>query len=1440
MKNVFYRASHAARVFSILVFASVFILGEYLVVAPEPALAASKITICHRTRSVTNPYRKITVSTNAVTNAKHGGHDEWSNVLFVSKPVPNVFNPDVTYSGSNKRWGDIIPDGTAGGSNGIKLNFSDAGIAIYNGTSFGGRSYAGICSAMTANRFYEISKLAGLTDAEIAADLEDQSANEDAAIRPVGGFTSGNVASSVGGVSVTTKSPSAIGSTTATIEGTISTGGTSTTPNFQYGTSSTLATFTQTNNGAASSSATINASASLTGLTTGTTYYYRVIGEIGSADLQGTYYGNILSFTTGKTLRTVTANATSNSISVGQTTSLSTTLSAGTAGPTTYEVVNGLLYCSISGSTLTADASNTGTCSIRAIDDGDSTYSAASSPTIDITVASATSRTLTIDAGSYTSSYSFTVGTKPTITSTASAGDGSGTKSYSSSTTSVCTINSSTGLVAFVDAGTCTIAAAITSAGGYSSANATAISFTITAASRTLSLAGDSGPYAINATPPTMVGTPSAGSGSVTYTSSATSICTVNSSTGVVAFVDAGTCTISSSIAANSGYAAASSSSRSFTITAISRTLTIDAGSYNATYAGNATPPTITSTASAGSGTKQYSSSTTSVCTINASTGVVTFVDAGTCTIAATISSSGNYGAATATSISFTITSSPPTTSTTTSSTTTSTSTTSTSTTSTTVAGATTTTTTTTVRATPNATTTTVSQLIVNNSRRISICHATSSATNPYVLITVDRNSLNGHGDHDGDIIPAPAGGCPTSRATQIAATTTTVTVGRITICHANANGTYSQITVASSSLNGHGDHLDDIIPAPSDGCPYSVRQYALQLVRTSSTTTVPGAVPGASATTVPNVVDRSKITICHATAAGFYVEITVDRSGLNGHGDHDGDIIPAPASGCPTAVSRQAAPTTTVPAGKIAICHATAAGIYVSIVVDREGLNGHGDHAEDLIPAPAGGCPTRMSAQSAPNTIPKPPSGKIGICHASAGGSLQYLLVDKETLDGHGDHGQDIIPAPVTGCSNPSSTVSPPTTVACINARELENFDESRNSITDGVKVSAAQSSTDDDSGTIKISNTTSGPALSLVSAESVDSGIKVTVKSSGVDYNKAITWVNEGYGSYCWKLEPFGDRDYIYTLPNPPTPPDSRYSGLPYSTVILKAGSLTTTDPNYQVNTVFYSPEPGSGVFADVNKNGVSDPGGQGGGTLGDKSISHIVVCVGNVTSQAVSSTTTLPLTSTSSPLLTTTTTINWSADFCPVPTTTTTVIDGSVSSTTTSSTSTTTTTTTTVPGASTTTTPGSTTTSTTTAPGASSSSSTTTTVAGGSTTSTTPGSSTSVTTTSVPGTVIATTTTQPGGAGDPNPPIEFIVESQSIPEDGVTDLVLTLSDGVKSEVVFLQLDVRNFSVVANSLPATGQERWSNQQLIGWLMVLCGALLGAIEMGRRARLQR
>jgi len=54
-----------------------------------------------------------------------------------------------------------------------------------------------------------------------------------------------------------------------------------------------------------------------------------------------------------------------------------------------------------------------------------------------------------------------------------------------------------------------------------------------------------------------------------------------------------------------------------------------------------------------------------------------------------------------------------------------------------------------------------VAPLLDANGKKITICHATGSTKNPFVEITIDANGLNGHAKHSGDIIPAPAGGCP-------------------------------------------------------------------------------------------------------------------------------------------------------------------------------------------------------------------------------------------------------------------------------------------------------------------------------------------------------------------------------------------------------------------------------------------------------------------------------------------------------------------------------------------------------------------------------------------------------------------------------------------------------------------------------------------------------
>jgi hypothetical protein len=44
---------------------------------------------------------------------------------------------------------------------------------------------------------------------------------------------------------------------------------------------------------------------------------------------------------------------------------------------------------------------------------------------------------------------------------------------------------------------------------------------------------------------------------------------------------------------------------------------------------------------------------------------------------------------------------------------------------------------------------------------KVTICHATGSASNPYVEITISKSAVQAHENHAGDIIPAPSTGCP-------------------------------------------------------------------------------------------------------------------------------------------------------------------------------------------------------------------------------------------------------------------------------------------------------------------------------------------------------------------------------------------------------------------------------------------------------------------------------------------------------------------------------------------------------------------------------------------------------------------------------------------------------------------------------------------------------
>lgn len=188
----------------------------------QPASAApaklTKVTICHRTHAVNNPYRRITVSTKSVdgplnvstpsrtSNAgDHAGylHNglQKSGANYVPKypKNPKVFHADATtaftafdgstgpttfagYSGANKVWQDIIPPfTTSDGKSYAGLNWNAEGKAIYYSSACGSISAKNFAQHELDSGYYDTSTPAKTTTAkrDIKDDLTDQAADGD-------------------------------------------------------------------------------------------------------------------------------------------------------------------------------------------------------------------------------------------------------------------------------------------------------------------------------------------------------------------------------------------------------------------------------------------------------------------------------------------------------------------------------------------------------------------------------------------------------------------------------------------------------------------------------------------------------------------------------------------------------------------------------------------------------------------------------------------------------------------------------------------------------------------------------------------------------------------------------------------------------------------------------------------------------------------------------------------------------------------------------------------------------------------------------------------------------------------------------------------------------------------------------------------------------------
>ncbi|MCU1678853.1 MAG: autotransporter beta-domain protein, partial [Frankiales bacterium] len=521
-------------------------LVPMVMTAPANAVA-QKITICHATNSQTNPYRRISVSQSAV-NA-HGSH----------RGIGAVWSLGIA-----TKWDDVIPDATAGGSNGSKLSWTAAGIDIYNSVT---KTAAGVpaCKGMTAKQYYDSEIAAGTTQADVLADLNSQKANEDAALLASlgGSFTAANVGQ-LDSVKATTTAATGVGPTTATLAGSISLGRDGVNAataeradlSFEWGTDPNLitpATATATPvvaNGVVGTPVTTTTSSALTGLTASTTYYFRVVGVTDAGvDTQATLQGDILSFTTtGTTAQTLTFEAGANG-TVGDAARTYTFAATASGNPVTIVSADPSV-CTVATQTVTLVAA--GICSLTASVAGNATYQSVTvTDTFSVAVPTPVAQSLAFEAGA-----DGTVGDAARTYTFAATASGNPVTVVSNDT-DVCTV---TGYdVALVAAGTCSLTAGVAANASYLAASVTD-SFAVAAAAATpvaQSLAFEAGADGtVGDAARTYTFAATASGNPVTVVSNDTNVCTV---TGYdVTLVAAGTCSLTASVAANASYLAAS------------------------------------------------------------------------------------------------------------------------------------------------------------------------------------------------------------------------------------------------------------------------------------------------------------------------------------------------------------------------------------------------------------------------------------------------------------------------------------------------------------------------------------------------------------------------------------------------------------------------------------------------------------------------------------------------------------------------------------------------------------------------------------------------------------------------------------------------------------------------------------------------------------------
>ena len=328
--------------------------------------------------------------------------------------------------------------------------------------------------------------------------------------------------------------------------------------------------------------------ASITGLSGGTTYNFRVFARTGTDSTSNPSSSTVSA--TLKSSQTLSFSTTSYSKAFGETQTVTAT-SLG-SGLITYSA-GASTACTVSGSTVTITAS-TGTCTITASRAADDNYQAADSTnSVSITVSKAVQATLTLTS---TSAVFLT-----NLRLLTNGGSGPGAVSYtvSNAGTAGCAVSNGDSLTS-TSAGTCVVVATKATSTDYLAAYDTR-TVTVGKASLTLTASVSASLKYGSSASTTYSSNRSLGvspvpnlSGTLTYETNTSTACTINTSTGLVTMIRAsGTCNVRIALTNDTNFSDTSSALVPIT-PAKADAISLTAENKSSTYTGSASAITPT------------------------------------------------------------------------------------------------------------------------------------------------------------------------------------------------------------------------------------------------------------------------------------------------------------------------------------------------------------------------------------------------------------------------------------------------------------------------------------------------------------------------------------------------------------------------------------------------------------------------------------------------------------------------------------------------------------------------------------------------------------------------------------------------------------------------------------------------------------------------------